>query len=90
MCPLRSLAKNRFISPTACPNQRRISTVSFIPLIYEGLPSRVTDILFDKGNISEKGVLPQTCGGTEPNHAVTFMVLKVTVKDRRKSSPLLR
>ncbi|GFW94450.1 hypothetical protein TNCV_2701711 [Trichonephila clavipes] len=40
-------SKSNFISPTTCPKQSRTSTVSFIPLMYGGLLSRGTDILFD-------------------------------------------
>ncbi|GFX15600.1 uncharacterized protein TNCV_2130881 [Trichonephila clavipes] len=35
-----------------------------------------------------QGVLPQNWGGTEQNRTVTFMVLKATANDSRKSSPL--
>ncbi|GFX29002.1 uncharacterized protein TNCV_3030451 [Trichonephila clavipes] len=33
---------------------------------------------------------PQNLGGTEPNHSVTYMVLKVTANDRCKSPALCR
>ncbi|GFX52795.1 hypothetical protein TNCV_3719851 [Trichonephila clavipes] len=42
--------KNSFVSPTACPKQSSIRAVSFIPLMYRGLPPRGTDTLFDPGS----------------------------------------
>ncbi|GFW87355.1 uncharacterized protein TNCV_1267281 [Trichonephila clavipes] len=33
--------------------------------------------------LDPSGVLPQICGGNEPNHPVTCMVLKATANERR-------
>ncbi|GFU93507.1 uncharacterized protein TNCV_947491 [Trichonephila clavipes] len=34
------------------------------------------------------GTLPQNCGGTESNRTLTYMVLKASVNDKRKSKAL--
>ncbi|GFV50083.1 hypothetical protein TNCV_2354681 [Trichonephila clavipes] len=40
-------SKRSFISSTACPEQSSIRMVSFIPLMYGGLPSGGTHMLSD-------------------------------------------